>query len=592
VTGSRSPFTLGLLGCFALLIVLIGLRGRHAEDLESRFRVHDPSPGEPVTNDNLQFALEALDLDLKDALAQVEKAFEREDARAVAECLTDTFRGSCFESVAPATGPVVEIESGESRLWTDGREAFAEALARFFDSFEDVYESFFKVAAYAEGEVFSRRLNAKVKQDLRGTRKDGSVHQEFVYWKCSFQKIDDSWKLDRAFILSRHQLVAPAPLFTEVTTAAGLSLSEPPELTLAGLGNIYVSDQTENFTNYDYGGVCLYDVDGDGDLDVFMANAYGPCALFMNQGDGSFADEAAERGIRTTGGSRGAVFGDADNDGDPDLFICRAPFHHPSIPLGSNLFFENLGGGRFVERTAAAGLTHVGASMTAVFLDYDRDGDLDLFVANYGTGKNRHAREHHPYNATDGAANLLYRNDGGLRFTDVSAESGIGRENHWSYAVSVCDWNKDGYPDVFVANDFGPDVFYLNQGDGTFREAARELGVDDIGNGMGSAFVDWDGDGDWDLYVTNMQSNTGQRVLAAASPLLDPVEKERLWKLTLGNSFFEWDAQGKFQPRAVELGVANCGWAWHGDFADFDADGDSDLLVANGYFTGIREKDC
>ena len=180
-----------------------------------------------------------------------------------------------------------------------------------------------------------------------------------------------------------------------------------------------------------------------------------------------------------------------------------------------------------------------------------------------------------------------------LTFTDVTKEAKLDHHTYWSYAVATVDWNKDLYPDIYVANDFGPNNFYVNQGDGTFKDMATELGVVDVGNGMGAAFVDYNHDSRWDLYVTNMQSSTGQRVLQTASDLVSERDMEKLWKLTLGNSMFTAGTDGKFGPSvAADLGIANCQWAWNGDFADFDADADLDLIVLNGYYSGVEAKDC
>jgi hypothetical protein len=114
----------------------------------------------------------------------------------------------------------------------------------------------------------------------------------------------------------------------------------------------------------------------------------------------------------------------------------------------------------------------------------------------------------------------------------------------------------------------------------------------DVGNGMGSTFVDRNRDGDWDLYVTNMQSGTGQRVLSVMKPLVDETTFRNLWKLTLGNTFFQSDGEGGFDSISKELGIADCQWSWNGDFADFDADADLDLYVVNGYYSGVQAKDC
>ncbi len=398
-------------------------------------------------------------------------------------------------------------------------------------------------------------------------------------------KTDGEWKVQRADVVERHQVASNRPLFKEVTAASGLFLKEPPNRAIHGVDNIYRNER--DFSNYDYGGIAVYDVDQDGDHDILMPSAYGPCSLFINKGDGTYVDEARERGLDDEGGMRGAVFGDVDNDGDPDLYVCRSIFHHPDVYHKSGLFYENVGGGRFEEKTAKSGLLKLTPAMTASFLDYDLDGDLDLFVASYGIGA-----INHQFRADNGTPCLLYRNRGDGTFEDVSDAAGIGRETFWSYALAVVDWNKDRYPDIYVANDYGPNQFYVNQGDGTFVDEAQKLGIVDVGNGMGASFVDRNRDGEWDLLVTNMQSGTGQRVLSVMEDLVSPEVFRNLWKLTLGNTFFQSDGEGGLEEVASAIGIANCQWAWDGDFADFDADADLDLLVVNGYYSGTQAKDC
>jgi len=592
--GASSTRLASVLALGALIASAVACGGGASGGVEAevlrRFETHDADPGTVIEPGSFDYSLEMLDLDLKDVVRELEIAFERRDARAFAGGLSEDVRGSMFDGIHTGSTGREEVRSGPSSRFADGRDAVAEELAAYFDHFDLIYDGFFKVKEYL-GKVHTRRVHAKVKQDIRGKREDGSVHQEHVVWKMAFRRESDTalWEVDRIFLYSREQRNAPRSLFREVTTAAGLYRTEPPHCAINGLAGIQL---VEDRTQFDYGGVSLYDVDQDGRLDILMPNAYGSFALFMNQGDGTFREEAEQRGIVGPGGCRGAVFGDLDNDGDPDLYVARAPFHHPSIPRNPGSLFENVGGGRFRDITSKAGVRVVGAFMTPVMLDYDLDGDLDLYVTNYGFGEVYETGGFNPYNSTNGLRNYLWRNDGGLQFTDVTAEAGLAKETYWSYAVSVVDWNRDRHPDIYVANDFGPNNFYVNRGDGTFEERSKELGVVDVGNGMGAAFVDYDNDARWDLYVTNMQSSTGQRVLRTASSLVDDEQMHYLWKLTLGNSMFRGREDGFSPSVAADLGIANCQWAWNGDFADFDADGDADLVVVNGYYSGVEAKDC
>ena len=549
------------------------------------------SAGQKIQPGAFDYTLELLDLDIKDVVRKLELAVEARSGKQFVEVLSDDVRGSTFDGILSGSDGSKAVHSGPSQRWTDGKEAIAAGVDEYVSQFELIYDSFFKAKKYL-GTVHTLRVVADVKQDVRGTRKDGSAHQEHLHWTVGFRRADETspWQIDRIFLASREQRNAPRSLFREVTSSAGLYRTEPPQCAITGLGNIHL---VEHRTQYDYGGVCVYDVNNDGLLDIFMPNAYGPFSLFMNQGDGTFKDVIETSGITSYGGTRGAAFGDIDNDGDADLFICRAPHHHPSIGRSSDSLFENLGDGKFREITVKAGVKNIGASMSPVFLDYDLDGDLDLYVTSYGLGEAYGPEQHDPYNATHGLRNILYRNNGDNTFTNVTEEAKLDHHTYWSYAVATVDWNKDRYPDIYVANDFGPNNFYVNQGDGTFKDMAEDVGVVDVGNGMGAVFVDFNHDANWDLYVTNMQSSTGQRVLSTAADLVSEKDMKNLWKLTLGNSMFVANDTGKFNPsNAIELGIANCQWASNGDFADFDADADADLIVVNGYYSGVEPKDC
>ncbi len=578
-------FTLSLTGCGGGSGEAESARPDGAGAGEATAKDRGDADTESAGSEPAGFALEQIDLDIKDTLEGIEKGIEAKAGSEAARFVTEGFRGSIDTSLLAVSkdGSIAESHEHAKGKAVEGRDGFAAQLEVLFGQFHYIYDSFFKVKKYVD--VQSDSIFAKVKQDLRGKRKDGALYQDFAYWEMRFEKTKVGWRVAKADMVDRHQLVSAAPMFRETTTGAGLFQSEPPDRAISGVDAIF--RKKSDFANYDYGGISLYDVDVDGDLDIFMPNAYGPCSLYINQGDGTFKDEAKERGLVGSGGMRGAVFGDVDNDGDPDLYICRSIFHHPAVSHQSNLFYENLGDGRFRDRTIASGLRKTTPSMTATFLDYDLDGFLDLFVVSYGIGA-----INHQVRADNGNPSALFRNRGDGTFEDVTRKAGVGKTTYWSYALAVVDWNKDRYPDIYVANDYGPNEFYLNQGDGTFKESAEKLGIVDVGNGMGATFVDRNQDGEWDLYVTNMQSGTGQRVLTLMKDLVDEDTFKSLWKLTLGNTFFQSNAEGGLDSVAADLGIANCQWAWNGDFADFDADADLDLIVLNGYYSGAEAKDC
>jgi hypothetical protein len=249
------------------------------------------------------------------------------------------------------------------------------------------------------------------------------------------------------------------------------------------------------------GGVSAADYDRDGLPDLLFLDGR-ESRLFRNLGVSSedglprFEDVTGAVGLTGIGEAHSGLFVDFDNDGDRDLFLARY--------LAPNRWYRNQGDGTFVEASAEVGLDAVFPATSATALDYDRDGFLDLYVAAYGNAFEAFPRL--PFFARNGEANRLYRNVGGERFEDVTDAAGVG-DTGWSLAVAATDVDGDGWADLAVANDFGRKTLYRNQGDGTFLDVAREAGVLDFSGGMGLAFGDFDNDGHPDLYTSNINSN-------------------------------------------------------------------------------------
>ena len=329
------------------------------------------------------------------------------------------------------------------------------------------------------------------------------------------------------------------------------------------------------------GGAATFDFDGDGRLDVWMvqggplANRSGalPCdRLFRNIGRDSearFVDGTAASGICASGYGMGIATGDIDNDGDLDVFVAN---------YGPNQLFENIGGGRFRDITDAAGIAGDEWSVSASFADFDGDGRLDLYVGNYVAFA---LDSHKPCTDDSGApsycspvvypsaADRLYRNLGGGRFADVGAASGIGKANGAALGVIAEDFDSDADIDVYVANDMDDNLLWINQGDGTFRDQALLAGVAVNGDGMveasmGVAAEDFDADCDIDLFMTHLAVQT--------------------------NTLYVNDGSGWFVDRSNSTGVAAGSIPYTGfgtGWFDADNDGDLDLFSANGAVTDV-----
>ncbi len=297
-----------------------------------------------------------------------------------------------------------------------------------------------------------------------------------------------------------------------------------------------------------------------------------------------------------------ALFVDLDNDGDLDLFLGRF--------TGANLLYRNDGDGTFTDVSAGTDLgKHFVVVATAG--DYDNDGDLDLYLGRY-----LDPRINLPttlFYTRNSEGNSLLRNDGGLRFTDVTAEAGV-RDGGLSLGVTWGDYDEDGDVDLYVANDFGRNALLRNEGDGTFSDVAAESDAVDFGFGMSASFGDVDNDGDLDLYVSNVHS--GQRWYGQATTLYQylinsiklgtiredlPIYREIFsytgadWaaygdSFVKGNSLLLNDG-GRFTDVAEKAGVNPFGWYWGSTFFDYDNDGRLDIYAANGWITGKTHDD-
>jgi hypothetical protein len=322
-------------------------------------------------------------------------------------------------------------------------------------------------------------------------------------------------------------------------------------------------------------GAAAADVDGDGLLDL-AASGVEQNYLYLSSGDGTFRDVSESSLVAAAPIGSGALFLDFDDDGDPDLFLAA---------VGKQILLEN----RFVpdrevrfwDVSEQAGVDRPAIGFSAVAADADGDGRTDVYVCSY----NRYGKvmPNSWYEATNGTPNLLFLNRGDGTFREAAAEWGVA-DDRWTYAAGFIDIDGDADQDLYVANDFGENALYINLGD-RFVDAAERYGVVDAGFGMGVSFGDYDNDGDFDLHVTNMSSTAGQRILK----LLYPPEHEifqTLFRQALGNSLYANAGNGTFRNVTEEVGGLPGGWAFGGGFIDFDNDGWQDLYTPNGFVSG------
>jgi hypothetical protein len=315
--------------------------------------------------------------------------------------------------------------------------------------------------------------------------------------------------------------------------------------------------------------VAVSDFDGDGFDDLFLtdSSADGHNRLYRNDGGLRFIDITAGSGIGSGNDARNAsadaLWFDYNNDGRPDLFVAR---------FGRSLFYENLGQGKFRERSREAGIAQYRNAITAIAFDYDRDGDLDLFIGSYFQPidifqpKTPRFFPENFETANNGGGVTVFRNGGDGRFADVTALAGI-RISGWTLDLGHADFDNDGDDDLYVAADFGTDRFFVNNGDGTFRDATvKAIGID-TKKGMNADWGDYDNDGLLDAYVTN---------------ITDDYMRE-------GNFLWRNNGDGTLLDVSRETGTHNTGWGWGAKFFDYDNDGWLDLYVTNGWVSGSGE---
>ncbi len=311
--------------------------------------------------------------------------------------------------------------------------------------------------------------------------------------------------------------------------------------------------------------VAAADYNNDGFIDVFVSSSgrNTPCHLFRNNHDGTFTDVAVQAGIadlNREGGVMDAVWGDFDNDGWPDLYIVKW-----SAP---NRLFRNNHDGTFTDVTRESGTGDIANGNAAIWFDYNGDGLLDLYVGNYfPTGAdlwNLHTTKimHNDFeHARNGGPNVLYRNNGDGTFTNVAPQLGVD-DTGWTLDVGACDLFNTGHMDLYLANDFGQDMIYKNNGNGTFTNITAHALPIDTRKGMNVDFADLDGDGYPDIYVSNI-TKPGY--------------------LVEGNFLWRNNRDGTFTDQAPALGVDQAGWSWAAKFVDLDNDGEMEIVVLNGF---------
>lgn len=366
--------------------------------------------------------------------------------------------------------------------------------------------------------------------------------------------------------------------------------------------NTLYETESFNILNYSYfyngGGVAIGDINNDGLQDIFFTGNMVKNRLFLNKGDLTFEDITGKSGVATKEGwCTGATMADINHDGLLDIYVCRSADLRSAFR--KNLLFINNGDLSFTESAEAYGLADDGYSTQASFFDYDKDGDLDCFIINhslqlFSAGSKINAELRKQYNPD--FASKLYRNDNG-KYTDVSRDAGITSNILTAgLGLAVSDINNDGWPDVYVSNDFNePDYLFINQADGTFREE-RSARMDQVPLfSMGSDIADYNNDGLTDVIALDMlpEGNKGQKTHIGSEnfdKFQNLFEKGFYYQYSR-NMLQKNNGDGTFSEIGQMAGVSATDWSWAALFADFDNDGLKDLFVSNGYVRDYTDMD-
>jgi len=518
---------------------------------------------------------------------------------AIRQVLGANFSGTSpnpAESQAARSGGTLEIWQNKFAAEPSlRRDAFLQELQWGLSAFSSLLTAEFQVTSItgqsspSSVQDFSSRLQTRVRYELVGSGDKFYREQRVGHWDLEWENSDSGFQLIKRKALQETRSRSSARIFTDITAEAFGGNSSYSSQLLHGTDHWRtILDGASGIDVYGHNGISVGDIDNDGFDDVYICQPAGlPNRLFRNRGDGTFEDVTEAAGVGVLENTACAIFADFDNDGRQDLIVVRST---------GPLLFLNQGGGRFRHRPDAFQFAAPpqGTFTGAAAADYDRDGWLDIYCCLYayyqGTGQYRYPYPY--YAAENGPTNFLMRNSRDGSFRDVTAQAGLNQNNtRYSFCCGWNDYNRDGWPDLYVVNDFGRKNLYRNQGDGTFRDVAGEAGVEDTGAGMGVGWLDYDNDGAPDLYVANMWTAAGERISTQKIFQKDAPEAVRALyrKHAMGNSLFR--NGDTFRDATSSAGVGMGRWSWSCDVWDFDHDGFVDLYVANGMISGPSRHD-
>jgi Tfp pilus assembly protein PilF/peroxiredoxin len=476
-----------------------------------------------------------------------------------------------------------------------GRERFLHEIQGWLGPVSRIEIAEFEVTGITE--ITSAPLMARldIRYDIVAVRSDQHREERVGSWRMEWSHDEsrpaaDAWKVHRWEAGEEILSVTNGTAFVDVTSRALGGVESYTSQMLRGSDYWRtVLDGACGIDVYGNNGIAAGDFDNDGFDDLYVCQPAGlPNRLYRNRGDGTFEDVTERSGIGVLDNTACALFADFQNNGLQDLLVV----------CGSGpLLFLNKGNGTFALKRDAFKFANTpqGSFTHAAVADYDRDGRLDIYFClySYYLGLDQY---HYPvpyFDARNGPANCLLHNEGNATFVEKTEAAGLNVDNNrYSFACAWGESAASGLPDLYVANDFGRNNLYRNNGDGTFSTVSGVAHVEDVGAGMSACWSDFNDDGRQDIYAADMWSAAGQRVSTQKQFQDRALEDIRALyrRHARGNALYRNEGNGEFQNVSQQAGVEMGRWAWCSDFWDFDHDGYPDLYVANGYITGPERK--
>lgn len=476
-----------------------------------------------------------------------------------------------FQGVSPFPTRYRTIGEGVAEAEFGSLEPFSHGLSKWIDSLGQVQRASFFV--------------------LPANQVRYEIKSEAAYRIGVWKQVWKDGRLAGFNPVSETRVTRKEPLFDDITSHAFHGVESFDQQLLKG--NSWWRSRLDSATGIDiYGsnGIAAGDMDNDGCDEIYICQPGGlPNRLYKFRSDATFEDITERAGVGVLDNTTSALFVDFRNSGQQDLVVLRNTGPLLFINNGDGTFTHSANAFQF--RTAPQGsFTGMAAA------DYDRDGRVDLYLCCYvyfqSEDQYRYPLPYH--DARNGPPNFLFHNRltaSGGHFADVTEESGISHNNNrYSFAAAWCDFDGDGWPDLYVANDFGMSNLYRNRV-GKFRDEATEAGVADVGPGMSAAWFDYDGDGRPDLYVSDMWTAAGQRVVADPAFVPGRDLKAAYRNHTKGNSLYRNKGDGTFEQTALAENVEMGRWAWGADAFDFDNDGSPEIFITTGMLTNSSERD-